>query len=219
MNGVHDMGGMHGLGVLEPDGDEPVFEARWEARVLALTLAMGSWGRWNIDAMRHQRELIPGPEYLRMSYYERWLAALVELTASSGLATHAELASGQRAAGASKRVPSFTAEKVRGALAQGSPSLRELNDGPRFAVGAEVRVRNFHPTGHTRAPRYVRGRLGQIVRYHGGHVFPDSHAHFLGERPQPLYGVRFAARELWGAQASARDEIHVDLWESYLEPI
>jgi hypothetical protein len=81
-----------------------------------------------------------------------------------------------------------------------------------------VRTRNIHPRGHTRLPRYARGKLGQIERCHGAHVFPDTNAHGLGEQPQPLYTVRFAARELWGDAAEGRQSVSLDLWESYLEP-
>jgi nitrile hydratase beta subunit len=219
MNGVHDMGGMYGLGALEPADDERVFHFEWEARVFAMVIAAGAWGRWNIDVARHQRELIPGPEYLRMRYYERWLAGLVELLVGSGLMSREELVTGQPAANATKLVPRFTAERVTMALARGGTFARDLDRAPRFEVGAAVRVRNFHPTGHTRAPRYVRGKLGEVVRYHGAQVFPDSNAHFRGEHPEPLYGVRFAARELWGDQASARDSVSLDLWEPYLDAI
>jgi nitrile hydratase len=219
MNGVHDMGGMHGFGPIEPARDEPVFHATWEARVFAMAIAIGAWGRWNVDAVRHQRELIPGPEYLRIRYFERWLAALLELIVRSGLATREELESGKPAQDAPKLVPRFTAARVAVALTRGGSFAREIERAPRFEVGAAVRVCNFHPTGHTRAPRYVRGKVGQVVRYHGAHVLPDSNAHFKGEQPQPLYGVRFAARELWGDAASAHDTVHVDLWESYLASV
>ena len=84
MNGVHDMGGMHGMGPIEPEANEPVFHTRWEARAFALTLAMGAWRKWNIDASRHARELIPAAEYLRMSYYEKWIAGLIELSIQRG---------------------------------------------------------------------------------------------------------------------------------------
>jgi hypothetical protein len=76
MNGAHDMGGMHGFGPVEPEANEPVFHHRWEARTHAIAKALGSWGKWNIDYGRHQRELIPPAEYLRMSYYEKWFTAL-----------------------------------------------------------------------------------------------------------------------------------------------
>jgi len=214
VNGVHDMGGMHGLGPVAPDSDEPLFHAPWEGRVLAMTLAVGAWGRWNIDASRHQRERIPGPTYLVMSYYEKWLAGLTALIAQTGLATPAEIESGRPAAGAPKLAPPLTADRV----AKGSAYTRREGAPPRFVVGDQVRARNINPTGHTRLPRYARGRQGVIERDHGAHVFPDSNAHGAGEAPQPLYGVAFAARELWGEAASARDVVHLDLWESYLEP-
>ena len=217
MNGVHDMGGMHGLGPIAPEADEPVFHAAWEARALALTLAAGAWGRWTLDASRHQREGIPGPEYLRMSYYEKWITGLEALLEKAGLVTAEELASG-RAADAAKASPPLTAERVPAALSAGGPTERPIDRAPRFAVGDMVRARNIHPLGHTRLPRYARGRLGMVARRHGAHVFPDANAHGLGERPQPLYQVRFAAAELWGEAAKGPDAVFIDLWEDYLEP-
>ncbi len=59
MNGVHDMGGMQGMGPIRYEKNEPVFHARWEGRVFALTRAMAAWRKWNIDASRHGIELIP----------------------------------------------------------------------------------------------------------------------------------------------------------------
>jgi nitrile hydratase len=207
MNSVHDMGGMHGLGPVDPDPDEPVFHAPWEARVLALVLAVGAWGRWNIDASRHARERIPGPDYLAMTYYEKWLAGLVTLMNETGL---------MPAADAPKASPPLAAERVPAMLASGGPTLRSTDAKARFAIGERVRARNLNPTGHTRLPRYVRGRIGTVERRHGAHVLPDANAHFRGERPEALYGVRFTAAELWGADR--RDSVHLDLWESYLEP-
>jgi nitrile hydratase beta subunit len=86
-----------------------------------------------------------------------------------------------------------------------------------FKVGEQVRVRNINPSAHTRMPRYVRGKLGRIERDHGVFVFPDSHAAGQGEKPQHVYVVRFSARELWGPQANARDQLLIDLWDDYLE--
>jgi nitrile hydratase len=218
MNGVHDMGGMHGLGSIDPEPDEPIFHERWEARALALTLAAGAWGRWNIDVSRHERERIPGPDDLRMSYYEKWITGLEGLLLKTGLVSEAELASGQPDAGAAKASPPLTADRVAPSLAQGGPVDRNIPTPPRFAVGDAVRARNLNPTGHTRLPRYVRGHAGVISRRHGAHVFPDANAHGLGEQPQPLYQVRFEAAELWGADARGRGAVYLDLWESYLEP-
>jgi nitrile hydratase beta subunit len=216
MNGVHDMGGMHGMGPIDYEVNEPVFHSRWEARAFALTLAMGAWRKWNIDASRHSRELIPAADYLRMSYYEKWIAGLVELAIKSGLITRAEIESGRPSGG--KAIPPLTADKVARTLAKGGPASRDVVVAPRFQVGQRVRARNIHPAGHTRLPRYARGKLGAIDRDHGVHVFPDTNAHFLGENPQHVYSVRFAARELWGEQASPRDAVYIDLWDDHLDP-
>jgi nitrile hydratase len=103
-------------------------------------------------------------------------------------------------------------------LNRGAHARRDVTVSPRFQVGQRVRARNMHPIGHTRLPRYARGRLGTIGRDHGVYVFPDTNAHFLGEKPQHVYSVRFSARELWGEQAAPRDSVYVDMWDDYLEP-
>jgi nitrile hydratase len=218
MNGVHDMGGMHGLGPIAPEAEEPVFHERWEARTLALALAVGAWGRWTLDGSRHQRELIPGPEYLRMSYYEKWIAGLEASMVRTGLVSAEELASGRPAEGAVKATPRLTPERVWPVAAAGVPTLRDQASAPRFAIGDPVRARNLNPVGHTRLPRYARGRCGVITRGHGAHVFPDANAHGLGEQPQPVYQVRFEAVELWGPAAQNNGAVFIDLWEDYLEP-
>lgn len=218
MNGAHDMGGMAGLGELPLQDDEPVFHARWEARVLALTLAAGAWGKWNIDRSRHARERIPGPDYLAMPYYGKWCAGLVRLLLEEGMVSAAELASGRPDPSAAVATPRFTADRVAAALRRGGPTIRPLDCQPRFELGEAVRARNINPEGHTRLPRYVRGHAGVIERLHGAHVFPDDNAHGRGENPQPLYTVRFAARDLWGPSAGPNDSVRLDLWEDYLEP-
>lgn len=214
MNGVHDMGGMHGMGPIVPEPEGVVFHHAWEGRVHALNLASPTRG--NIDAGRHKLELIPAADYLRMSYYEKWLARLEELLLAAGLVTPEELASGSAAPGSPKATPVRTAASVPAALNGPYSYVREAGKAA-FAVGDRVRAKVISPTGHTRLPRYVRGRPGVIERLHGAHVFPDSHAHGLGEDPHPLYGVRFEAHDIWGPDASPRDSVRLDLWEPYLE--
>lgn len=216
MNGIHDMGGMHGFGPVVREDNEPVFHAAWEARLFAIRHAMGAWGRWNIDASRYAREIIPPAQYLCMSYYERWLAGLVTQMVDTGLVTRDEIATGLPAAGAVKATPALGPQDVDRVLAR-SPSSRSVEMQVAFAVGDRVRTCDIHPGGHTRLPRYARGKAGTIVRLHGVHVFPDTCAHGLGEQPHHLYGVRFEARELWGEGATRRDAVHLDLWERYLE--
>jgi nitrile hydratase len=218
MNSVHDLGGMQSMGPVQAEQNEPVFHQRWEGRVFALMLASAAWRKWNIDAMRSAIESIAPSEYLRMSYYERWLAALSELLVKRELLTPAEIASGRPDAGSPKATPAVTRETVPLMIARGNPVSRELSLAARFRAGQRVRARNIHPAGHTRLPRYARGKLGTIERDHGVFVFSDTNAHFLGEKPQHLYSVRFAARELWGEQAAPRDAVYVNLWDDHLEP-
>jgi nitrile hydratase subunit beta len=219
VNGVHDMGGMHGMGPVQPEHDEPVFHHRWEARAFALVRAMGAFGRWNIDASRHRRELIPAAEQLRMSYYERWLAGLSELLLRHGFLSADELATGKAAPATDKLMPALRAEAVPGFIARGSAASRELSRPPRYRPGQRVRARNLNPVGHTRLPRYVRGKSGVIDRVHGVFVLPDTNAHFLGESAQHVYSVRFEAQELWGEPAARQDCVNVDLWEDYLDAV
>ncbi len=103
------------------------------------------------------------------------------------------------------------------ALNRALPSSHDPGVPALFEVGQHVRARNIHPVGHTRLPRYARGKLGEIDRDHGVYSFPDTDAHGLGDKRQHVYSVRFAARELWGDAASPRDFVYIDLWDDYLE--
>lgn len=220
MNRIHDMGGRFGDGPVVSDLDEPVFKAEWHRRTLGLTLAAGALGVWNLDASRHAREALRPEDYVRFSYYERWLAALADLLVARGVVTAEELAGAVPSRPVEAATP-LRPTDVAAALARGNPSLR---DGPpaQFECGDRVRARL--PTrnvsiagGHTRLPAYAAGHTGRILEHHGAHVLPDSNAHFLGEAPEPLYTVAFDAADLWGTAVSDRDEVMLDLWESYLE--
>jgi len=218
MNGVHDMGGMHGLGPLVPEQHEPVWHAPWEARVFAMNAALGAWRRWNIDASRQLLEQLPAADYLRMSYYEKWLSRLVDLALRHELITQAEAETGQPDPGAAKLTPPLTASAVAERMARGGPKTREAERQPMFQVGDAIRTRNIHPATHTRLPRYARDKHGVIAARHGAHVFPDTNALFQGENAQPLYTVKFRAQDLWGEAANPRDTVRIDLWEDYLAP-
>ena len=153
-----------------------------------------------------------------MSYYERWFAAVSELLVDGGLVTRAEIESGRPAPDSVKQVPVLSADRVPLMRRSGELSKRDDKVAPRFLPGQQVRARNIHPAGHTRLPRYARGKIGIVDRDHGVYVFPDTSAHALGEDPQHVYSVRFTARDLWGEQASPRDSVYIDLWDAYLEP-
>ena len=216
MNGVHDMGGMHGFGPVRPEPNEPWFHAAWERRVLALTLAMGATGRWNLDMSRAARESIPPARYLASTYYEIWYEGLCRLLVAEGLATADEVRDGRLRTAPVADVQPLAASDVASRLAAGTPTARPASAPPRFAVGDTVRARAMNPPTHTRLPRYCRGRRGTIVATHGAHVFADAHASGRGEAPQWLYTVSFDARELWGDDTTA-SSVRVDCWESYLE--
>ena len=217
MNGVHDMGGQQDMGPVVFEKDEPVFHASWEARIYALNRAMRAWRKWSLNTDRHALELLSPVDYLRMSYYERWVYRLEAQVVQYRLVSREEIESGQPAPGSTKASPPLTLATSDRWLDRGIASSDDPRVRPSFKVSQRVRARNINPTGHTRLPRYARGKIGVIVRDHGVYLFPDSNAHFQGEKRQHVYSVRFAARELWGENASPRDSVHLDLWDDYLE--
>jgi nitrile hydratase len=208
VNGIHDLGGMDGLGPVVVEANEPVFHAPWERRVFGMAAAMSAAALRNLHEFRHAIERMDPAHYLHSSYYEHWLTGLATLLVEKGLITRRAL--DERAGG---RVP-LSRPVLGGVPAAPADAPRAA---PRFAVGDVVRVRNLHPTGHTRCPRYVRGRRGVVIRVDPRFVVPDLAAHGVRSAAETTYGVRFAARELWGEHGGERDAVHVDLWESYLE--
>jgi nitrile hydratase subunit beta len=200
VNGAHDMGGVHGFGPVVAEADEPIFHGEWEQRVLALVLACGAGGRWNIDMSRFARENRPPAEYLGYSYYELWLAGLERLLAERG-----------------KPERVLAAADVPAVLARGGPANREPTRSARFAVGDRVVTKNINPVGHTRLPRYARGKTGVIERVHGFHVFPDVNSTGAGEDPQWLYAVSFDGAELWGPDGDPASSVCIDAFEPYLD--
>lgn len=221
MTRPHDMGGRFGDGHVVPEAEDVKFHADWHPRALAITLACGTLGLWNIDISRHAREALPPRDYARFSYYEKWIAALVNMLVDTGAISRAELESGQADGGSPLAEICLTPENVAGVLAKGGPSKRCTTSAPYFGVGDRVRTRAFAENtdvagGHTRLPAYAAGVEGEIVRLHGSHVLPDRNAHRLGEAPEPLYAVAFAARDLWAHPEHPGDEVVVDMWQSYL---
>ncbi len=216
MNGAHDCGGMMGFGRVITEENEPVFHAPWEARMFALMSAVGDVGGWTLDEDRAACESMHPGHYINSSYYEHWLNGIEILLAKHGLATAEEIATG-RAVARRKPVTPTTPEGVWPAVTAPGSYEREVEGPPLFKPGDRVRARIVNPAHHTRLPRYLRGQRGEIVRWHGAHVFPDSNARGLGEDPRHLYTVRFRAADLWGGES--RDMIHADLWEPYLEAL
>lgn len=210
MNGIHDMGGMHGFGKVEVEQQEPVFHERWEGRVFGIVQSLG---RGNIDAGRHSIERLDPVSYLRNGYYGRWLAALERGLAGAGVLSADEI-EGRIRSGVNPPPASNQPVSWRPAATN---YARRADAGPAFAIGDVVRTRNHQPAGHTRLPAYARCRQGIITHVHPAMVFPDDNAHGRGENPQHLYTVRFDGKELWGDSAEAHTVVHIDLFESYLE--
>jgi nitrile hydratase len=154
-----------------------------------------------------------------MSYYERWYAAVVELLAASGLVTRKEIASCKPAKGCAKSVPMLKPAEAAMLPFRLPRVMLKTAATPRYAVGQRVQAHKMNPIGHTRLPRYARGRTGVVERDRGVQAFPDTNVYGRGENPQHVYSVPFAAHELWGEEASARDAVYLDLWEDYLEPV
>ena len=222
MNGAHDLGGMHGFGPVDIERDEPVFHHEWERRAFALTLASGFLGKWNIDQSRFAREQMPPAEYLATTYYEHWMFGLQKLLNDHGLVSHAELA-GRMADAASPATPVpgeriLAARDVETMLRRSRTSKADEEVALLYKIGDRVATVNINPLGHTRLPRYARGKRGVVALDHGVWVFPDTAGNGLGRKPQHCHTVRFTARELWGEAASARDTVCIDLWDDHLVP-
>ncbi len=210
-----DLGGTTGHGAIEYEPEGVVFHHDWEARVLALTVASGATRAWTLDMSRSARETLP--DYLDLSYYEIWTAALERLIVDRGIATPDEIANGHAAAGPVVGAQPLRAGQVEVAMARGGPTEREPSGPAAFAVGDRVRTRAGHVDHHTRLPADAAGRLGTVERVHGAHVFPDTNAHGLGEQPQWLYTVVFDAVDLWD-DAAPGQRVSIDAWEPYLSP-
>jgi nitrile hydratase len=218
VNGIHDLGGMHGLGPIAPEANEPPFHETWEGRAGGILEVMTFPPGFTVDRFRYLRETLRPDLYLTQNYYEQWLYIAEQLLLEAGMITPMELTTGRAAPGTIARDDAIRPDAVWGFLHDHSNSGRKVAAPPRYALGQRVRAGTAAPTGHTRLPRYARGKTGIVTRLHGGHVLPDASAHGQGDRPQHLYTVAFTARELWGEGANPRDKVHLDLWESYLEP-
>ena len=221
MLGIHDLGGMHGFGPVAPEPDEPCFHERWEAAVFAMMFACGRSGATgNADRFRHAIERIDPAAYLEDGYYGRWLGGIETLLVEGGIVERDQISLQAQALGAAidARIASRPAARPD-PVAPGNEGscLRTPPLPPRFRSGDLVTTATELRAGHTRLPNYARGRPGVVVAYRDGWVFPDSNAHGAGEAPTHLYTVRFDGQDLWGARTEPGIQIHLDLFEPYLE--
>ncbi len=224
MKKIHDMGGQNCTDPLPSENDK-AFEKEWHKTVLSLTLAVGALGQWNIDRSRYFREQLPPEDYQKFTYYEKWLAALVNLLVDSGLIQESELINFKSNEAITPH-SGITSSVMKKMIDNGDPSVCDVQESKQvFAIGQMVKTRQescnpFLQGGHTRLPAYSSGLQGRIVSFHGFHRLPDSHAHYFGPNPEPLYTVTFKANTLWGNGVEfPNDEVNLDLWHSYLEPL
>ncbi len=223
MNGIHDMGGMHGFGPIELEENEPVFHEPWEGRVRAMRSTLPEvsspyGGRFLIES-------IPPDLYLKSSYFERWLLAFEDALLRKGVVTAEELDEKTRYyrenpdAEVPREVDPELSKSAVETLYTIRPTIEHDGSGivPRFGVGNSVKVGNINISGHTRLPRYVRGKVGTVAKVYNAQGIQD-HVPKSEQGPQPVYSVRFDGRELWGDEAESNHLLYMDMWESYLEP-
>ena len=213
-----DLGGLPGFGAVQPEPEGVLWHAPWEPRAMALTVAMGATGAWNIDQSRSARETLP--DYRQRSYYQVWLGGLQQLLASRQLLQADELAAGHTLHPSPALPRRLAANQVASTLARGAPTARPGSSVARFAVGDVVCTHGSPSKHHSRLPAYARGKQGVVLRLHGQHVFADSNAQGLGEQPQWLYTVVFDSATLWGEGAATLAntgvQVSIDAWESTL---
>jgi nitrile hydratase beta subunit len=200
---------MQDFGPVLVEPREPVFHAAWEERVFGVTATMGLHRLYSVNAFRHAIERMDPVHYLGSPYFEHWLTALATLLVEHGVIEREQL---EQRTGA----PFPLARPARAARRRAGNADAATQPAP-FAPGDRVRVRATNPRGHTRCPRYVRGRRGVVERCDGAFALPDAEAHGDDPQDEPTYCVRFEATELWGEDAELRASVSVDLWHSYLE--
>lgn len=227
MNGVHDIGGTEGLGPVGPtkEGEEPVFYADWERAVFGMLLPSLLAGM-NLDEFRHGIERMHPAEYLSSRYYEHWLHTMEKNLTEKGVIDAQELEEKIRYykdnpdAPLPDRQDAEQTNLLLQVMRAGASTKQPTSAEPRFKPGQTVRVNNYHPSGHTRSARYMRGKQGVVERVYDSFVFPDTNSKLEGENPQHVYNVRFEAQEVWGTETSERNEtIYFDFWEPYLETV
>ena len=204
MDGMHDLGGRQGFGVVAYTLNAPVFHAEWEVRANALYSLAVRLGIFNMDEYRHAIERMEPRHYLAASYYERSLTSLATLCVEKGIVSREELE-----------------RRAQGFFPLAAPSAPGRTNAPnreRFKPGDRVRVKLNYVPGHVRMPGYIRGKIGIVVSESPLYPFPDAHAHAVESQDEPTYDVRFRSEDLWPSSADAA-LVHVGVFQSYLERV
>jgi nitrile hydratase len=220
MDGVHDMGGMHGFGPVVVSGGELAYHEPWEPRVFAIQMLVGTEGLGAGPGGRAVREEMEPGDYLAASYYERWLFSAERRMERKGTIAPGEVDKMMERLQNGESVPTHRdpaiAERILADLRATNP-MDPPPEGSRFARGEPVRVKRMHPAGHTRCPRYVRGVCGVVESVRGADRLPDRAVYGEDVTPEPVYSVAFRSSDLWGPPDGRPWTVLLDLWESYLE--
>jgi nitrile hydratase subunit beta len=217
MDGIHDLGGMDNFGPVIREDKEPVFHQEWERVVFSHVLALVGAGHFSIDEIRRSTEQIAPAHYLTSSYYEKWLESIINLLNEKGVVTPPELEAGKSLQMQGAGLPAMPREAAEFITRNPVSALQTVEHAPQFSPGDYIVTKNMHPAHHTRIPRYARGKNGRIEKSNGAFLLPDQNAYGGPATAEFNYNVRFSARELWGEDASARDCLFIDLFESYME--
>ena len=222
MNSIHDLGGMHGMGPIAIDKDEPIFAGEWERLTFGTHILTLMTGLYTADETRHSMERLPPVHWLASSYYEHWLDGTEMLLLEKGIATKQELATGK----ATEPLPEWVAkldaipvEAIEEIVTTNHPVMGEPEGDPKYSAGDKIKARNINPRTHTRLPRYVRGKVGTIIAYRGPCFFADARTVENPDVTSHTYTVRFEGDALWGPDAGVKDAVYIDLYEAYLEDL
>ena len=217
MDGIHDLGGRQGFGKVDVKEAEQAFHSDWEARAYGIVRAMSKAPGWTIDKFRFTREQIEPADYLTRPYYDQWLQCYAALMVSSGVASVEEIASGHTQTGPADLGPPRGPDAVAGERSDARTYFdRPGGPPPVFSVGSAVQTKAHAKSGHTRLPSYIRRHKGEVSHVRGTFVFPDDSAQGIDHAEQ-LYTVVFKASEIWPGEGCTH-LVHLDLWESYLDP-
>ncbi|MGI3169121.1 nitrile hydratase subunit beta [Pseudooceanicola sp. C21-150M6] len=216
MNGIHDLGGAQGFGPIPiATGDKEFRDLEdWEKRVTALNWSPITSGS-TIDWFRHVIERMVPKDYLNFSYFQKWCTADLVIMLEAGTITLDDVMRGHVNDPVAPPSAMTVEDTIAGVAASAFDFARQTSQAPLFTIGDRVRARRLMTSNHTRLPGYVRGCEGEVIAHHGAHVLPDRNAEGV-EVPEHLYTICFRAVALWGDGANPRDDVTLDLWESYL---
>lgn len=221
MDGVHDMGGMHGFGpVVEPGGELPYHE-RWEPRVFAIHMLIGYERLGAGPGGRPVREEMDPADYLAASYYERWIFSAERRLERKGTIAPGDVERMMDRLREGEPEPAHRDAAMARRAVTSLKSAEPMDPPPAnasFGLGQSVRVKRMHPPGHTRCPRYARGAVGVVEAVRGADRLPDKAVYGEHVSPEPVYSVAFVSRQLWGTTQEGDWTVLLDMWESYLEP-